>query len=1208
MELPNVAGLTSTPRPSRARIAAPSLPALAPTLAALAAITAFGALLRLARLGDVPGNPFYDAAVRTMSQSWHAFLFGALDPSGGVSVDKPPVDLWVQVASVKLLGFNATALKLPQALAGTLSIPILFDVVRRAAGNVAGLAAAAALAVLPVAVMTARSDTMDTFMGFLILLSAWMVVRAVESRRSGWLLGAGAMIGLAFNVKLFQALLPVPAIVLLWIVASRVPARRAVASGLAAVLVALVVGFAWIVPVALTPLSQRPYPIGSTNGSIWNLVFVFNGVDRLHGRPLTTPDTLPAGSKVPAAIVRSQKQRARHLSMSGGVMRFFRRTNGPRVGAELAAALAAVVALLLLGTVALARAVRERARALTDSERLSLGIAAMLGVWTLVGFALFGEMRSFHPRYFETISPAVAALCGGGLAWLALRGGRAGRLLAAAVVLIVGIYANALSGPHAGSAAMVMNRGAGHWELIACIAAAAALLATTIARRTAAVVAATLVAAAAVLVVPTSASINVVHARAFDAERSGAMPGSWPPLLDRYLTQHRDGARFAYASVAPAKAAPLIQRDPQPVLMLTSYRSRPLLSVAQLEQRVKAGEVRYFLIGRRCTSALTRHTAACPATARWAIQHSTDVTSRVGIGHQQLLYRINFCVTRRRAGREHAPAEEAPHRPPGSNRRRARVARPRPGVSNALEHQVQHLGSVSAAVPVEALGVARDEHRRRGVRAAVDGDPGREELAHVTRVVRRLAGVGNDRIRRAVNLENRDRPVRMARIERAITAGNRSDRCDLRAQQTADARREAAAVRDARGVHALAVHADATGQLLDQHRDEADVVRKLRVAPVERPEAMRAGGRRVHDDEVVAVRQRRQSRILGHERPIPVCPVECEDDRERPARTGGRYVDERAARETALVQPHGELARHALRAGSARWRSRSGNTEADREHGQRDDQAKAAHGYGDGRDGFGERLDLGGGRWGLSRRLSNFNYRPDVSSKPLAVLVVEDDSAVRRMISDAFTREGHRVLAVADGRAALDYATTDSFDVVLLDVALGEGPNGYEVCRQLRERRNVVPVIMLTALDSEADAVLGLEAGADDYVTKPFGLAELRSRIRAVLRRAGGSLYDEDVFVADRVRLDRSRREVRVDGQLVDLTFSEFELLSAMIANPGRVFSRLELLRAIWGDSAYRDPRGVDVHIRHLREKLEEMPERPHLIITVRGAGYRLQA
>src|SRR3954469_5688944 len=143
----------------------------------------------------------------------------------------------------------------------------------------------------------------------------------------------------------------------------------------------------------------------------------------------------------------------------------------------------------------------------------------------------------------------------------------------------------------------------------------------------------------------------------------------------------------------------------------------------------------------------------------------------------------------------------------------------------------------------------------------------------------------------------------------------------------------------------------------------------------------------------------------------------------------------------------------------------------------------------------------------------------------LDILVVDDEPELREQLRRLFSREGHRVLTVPDGRSAIDHATTDHFDIVLLDVALGERPDGYEVCRVLRERRNVVPIIMLTALDSEADAVLGLEAGADDYVTKPFGLAELRSRIHAVLRRAGGNVYEENLVSAGRVKLDRTQRE-----------------------------------------------------------------------------------
>ncbi len=223
-----------------------------------------------------------------------------------------------------------------------------------------------------------------------------------------------------------------------------------------------------------------------------------------------------------------------------------------------------------------------------------------------------------------------------------------------------------------------------------------------------------------------------------------------------------------------------------------------------------------------------------------------------------------------------------------------------------------------------------------------------------------------------------------------------------------------------------------------------------------------------------------------------------------------------------------------------------------------------------------------------------------------AMLLVDDDPALRQSVREAFTRDGHAVTAVADGNAALERASRERFDVVLLDVALGSGPDGNEVARTLRARRNLVPIIMLTARDSEADAVLGLEAGADDYVTKPFGVAELRSRIRAVLRRSAPDA-SADVLRAGGLELDRRARELRRGGRPVELTFVEWELMEALMARAGEVRSRSELLEAIWGDSAYRDPRGIDVHVRHLREKLEERPERPELILTVRGAGYRLR-
>jgi DNA-binding response OmpR family regulator len=230
-----------------------------------------------------------------------------------------------------------------------------------------------------------------------------------------------------------------------------------------------------------------------------------------------------------------------------------------------------------------------------------------------------------------------------------------------------------------------------------------------------------------------------------------------------------------------------------------------------------------------------------------------------------------------------------------------------------------------------------------------------------------------------------------------------------------------------------------------------------------------------------------------------------------------------------------------------------------------------------------------------------------MTAQHLDILVCDDESPLREALTESFQREGHRVMAVAEGRLAIERASSQHFDIVLLDIALGPySPDGYEVCRVLRTRRNNVPIIMLTALDSEADAVLGLEAGADDYVVKPFRPAELRSRIRAVLRRAGNGARVEAKLTARDVTLDPGLREVLRGGVAAALTFSEFELLHTLMAEPSRVHSRHDLLRSIWGDSAYRDPRAIDVHIRHLREKLEPVPEDPRLILTVRGAGYRI--
>jgi DNA-binding response OmpR family regulator len=229
-----------------------------------------------------------------------------------------------------------------------------------------------------------------------------------------------------------------------------------------------------------------------------------------------------------------------------------------------------------------------------------------------------------------------------------------------------------------------------------------------------------------------------------------------------------------------------------------------------------------------------------------------------------------------------------------------------------------------------------------------------------------------------------------------------------------------------------------------------------------------------------------------------------------------------------------------------------------------------------------------------------------VSEQPL-VLVVDDEESIQKLLQAALERDDYRVELAGDAAGGLLAFEREHPDVVLLDVMLPD-MSGREVCRRIRASSNV-PIIMLSALDDEVDKVVGLELGADDYITKPFGLRELRSRVRAVLRRSQvvPPSGDGDASRIERagVAIDAARRTVSVEGAAADLTYVEFELLHMLMDSPGRVFSRSQLLDGIWGSSDYREPRTVDVHIRHLREKLERDPSEPARIQTVRGVGYR---
>jgi len=229
---------------------------------------------------------------------------------------------------------------------------------------------------------------------------------------------------------------------------------------------------------------------------------------------------------------------------------------------------------------------------------------------------------------------------------------------------------------------------------------------------------------------------------------------------------------------------------------------------------------------------------------------------------------------------------------------------------------------------------------------------------------------------------------------------------------------------------------------------------------------------------------------------------------------------------------------------------------------------------------------------------------PDSST----ILLVDDEDAVQKLLAYPLERDGFRVVQARDGEEALEQFSREHVDLVVLDVMLPK-LDGLEVCKRLRASSSV-PIIMLTARDDELDKVLGLELGADDYITKPFSIREFRSRVRALLRRAAAPRDDAgstEVIQSDGLRIDLAKREVEARGTSVQLTYVEFELLRTLAAHPGRVYTREQLLQALWGGSDYREPRTIDVHVRHLREKLEQDAKEPEFILTVRGVGYRFR-
>jgi 4-amino-4-deoxy-L-arabinose transferase-like glycosyltransferase len=614
--------------------------------AALALITLGAALLRLLYINRVSPDPFYDAAVRSMGLSWHNFFFGAFEPGGSVSIDKPPVDLWLQVASVKVFGFSSSTLKLPEIAAGIAAVGLLFAAVRRMWSVEAGLAAAVGLAVLPLEVITSRSDTMDAVMMALIVLALWLIVRACESGRYAWLLAGAGALGVAFDVKLLESLVAVPGLALLAYLGLPGSRKRRLIQLLAAAGVYVAVALAWLTATLLVPAHERPYAIGSTNGSAWNAAFVFNGTDRLAGKS-TEPQQIvyQPGRHYPTA---TQSERDHIPIVPPSPTRLLARVgplSGQRLGLELLVALLLGIPALIATLLADRRAARAPGGSEEDDarrrRRIRLASAAGISLWTLTGIVLFSHMARLHPRYVESLVPAVAALLGIGVAWACAseRGSpyvRA-RLLALIVALAASVY----------YVERLLFGRTGVWWVTLAGALGALALALLVRWRAptegsrfgswlpAATIALTLV---TVCALPLSADVVSIKGGVTDAGYVGALPREEQRLVSSYLRSHQGSARYELAAESATQIGSLIVQEARPVLILTTYDARVFTTVPELRRAIARGEVKYAFLNSFCGRHISPINAACARPVRWIRAHGTDVSHQAGLSRGGVLW------------------------------------------------------------------------------------------------------------------------------------------------------------------------------------------------------------------------------------------------------------------------------------------------------------------------------------------------------------------------------------------------------------------------------------------------------------------------------------------------------------------------------------------------------------------------------------------
>jgi 4-amino-4-deoxy-L-arabinose transferase-like glycosyltransferase len=638
------------------RLAFPSWPPAWHQLA-LVGIMLISIFMDFYQLGQNGYGSYYPPAVRSMMDNWHNFFFASYDPGGFVTVDKPPVGFWFQVLSAKIFGFNAVSILVPQALAGVLSVLLLYYLVRRHFGIVAGLLAALALAISPISVVTNRNITIDSTLALTLLIGAWAVIRAAETGKLRWLLLSAFIVGIGFNIKMLEAYLVVPAFGVLYLLAAPISIRKRIGHLALAGLLLLVVSFSWITAVDLTPASQRPYVDSTQDNSELSLALGYNGIQRLLGNvfggrgvggginPITpnnvngnsgstggtssTAGTPPAnGNSGPFNFGRNGAGRqpggAGGLFNTGtaGPLRLFQVSLGSQVSWLLPFA--------LLGMLALAW--QRRPRFQIDQQQKSL---LLWGMWLLTMGIFFSVAGFFHQYYMTEMAPAIAALFGIGLVtmWKDYRQkGWKGWLLPIALVATAAEQVYLLNAYPTWSqwmipaiviptiiavAALVVARLAPGMRIVATIREAWGPRFNTLATSGARFLVPTLcIGLLALLIAPTVWSITpILLSKQADTliagpPQAGGFGGNFGgggsnnqtvntnSLLISYLEANQGHAKFLVAVPSSQGIADqLIIATNKPVMSLGGFSGNdPILTTSQLASLVANGTVRFFLL------------------------------------------------------------------------------------------------------------------------------------------------------------------------------------------------------------------------------------------------------------------------------------------------------------------------------------------------------------------------------------------------------------------------------------------------------------------------------------------------------------------------------------------------------------------------------------------------------------------------------------